>query len=200
MMKKIFERAKSIIMKPKETWAEIKAEPADIKHLFINYAAPLALIPSVCSLIGMTLIGVRMPAGGVFRAPIIESLVGGVLGYALHLAGLFIVAWIIKLLASAFNSKADLSLSVKLVIFSMTPAWLVGVFSLIPGLGILSLLGLYGIYLLVLGLPVLLETPPNKVALFTITILVVGLLVSFVLSMIVMSTIYGPMYLRMMAA
>jgi hypothetical protein len=198
-MKIIFERARDIIMKPKETWLAIKGESAvEIKQLMINYAAPLALIPAVASLIGMSLIGMRIPAGGMMRAPFLPLLIGGVLRYVLGLASLLIGAWIVKLLAPAFNSKADLNLAFKLVVYSMTPVWLVGIFSLIPGFGILMLLGLYGIYLLVLGMPALLETPPDKVALFTITILVVGLVVNVIISMAVMG-IYGPIYMRMMA-
>jgi hypothetical protein len=195
----IFERARDIILKPKETWPVIKGESIEIKQLFLNYAAPLALIPALCSLIGMTLIGIRMPSGNVVRSPFFASLSGGVVGYVLNLASIFLVAWIVKLLAPYFNSKADLNSSVKVVIYSMTPVWLVGIFALLPGLGILSILGLYGIYLLVLGLQEILDTPSNRVALYTIAVLAVGFLISLILSGIVVGLFYGPMYMHMMA-
>jgi hypothetical protein len=196
---KILERARDIILNPRVTWQAVKEETVELKQLFVNYAAPLALIPVVSSLIGMTIIGIRMPAGSVIRAPFIGALFGGLVGYILHLAGLLVGGWLVKTLAPFFSSKPDFNSAMKVVVYSMTPVWLAGVFSLIPGLGILSLLGLYGIYLLVLGLPVVMETPSEKVALYTISILAVGLVISLVLSGIIVGTIYGPMYMRMMA-
>ncbi|MEA3493812.1 MAG: Yip1 family protein [Candidatus Margulisiibacteriota bacterium] len=196
---KIIERIKEIIMKPKAAWKVIKDEPSDIKALYLNYAAPLALIPAVCSLIGMTIVGIRMPAGEVMRSPFVPTLIGSAIGYGLSLLGLIIGAWIVKLLAPTFNSKADLADAFKVVVYSMTPVWLVGIFSLVPGLGILGILGLYAIYLLALGFPVVLNTPENKVVWFTISIILVSMVVNFILSAIVFGALYGPMYMQMMA-
>ena len=196
---KIVERIKEIILKPKKEWQVIKAEPSDIKALYLNYAAPLALIPAVCSLIGMTIIGIRMPAGEVMRSPFLPTIIGAVIGYGLSLLGLIIGAWIVKLLAPTFNSKAGLADAFKVVVYSMTPVWLVGVFSLIPGLGILGILGLYAIYLLALGFSAVLNTPENKVVWFTISIILVSMVVNFILSAIVFGALYGPMYMQMMA-
>ncbi len=198
-MKNIFERAKNIIVNPKGTWPKIKHEPADIKELYINYAAPLALIPAVASLIGMTLIGLRLPHGLV-RAPFLEALLGGLVSYLMNLLVIFLIAWAAKLIAPAFGSKAHLASAVKLVVYSMTPAWLAGVFSVIPGLGILNILGLYGVYLLVIGLPVMMGTPKKKVALYVTALLLLGFVISFILSVLMISMIYGPMYMRMIAA
>ncbi|OGB87505.1 hypothetical protein A3H38_03085 [candidate division WOR-1 bacterium RIFCSPLOWO2_02_FULL_46_20] len=195
----IVDRAREIILDPRLTWQTIKEEVYNIKQLFVNYAAPLALIPAVCGLIGMTLVGIRLPSGSVARAPFAEAFIGGALGYVLHLGGIFVAAWAIARLASLFEAKSDLDLSVKLVVYAMTPAWLVGVFSMVPGLSIISIIAFYSIYLLVLGLPVLLEVPANKVFLFTMSILLTGFIISFIISMILVGTVYGPMYMRMMA-
>lgn len=195
----IFSRARDIILNPKVTWQVIKDEKIENKDLFINYAAPLALIPAVCSLIGLTLIGVRVPGGNLVRAPFIESLMAGAVGYVLHLAALLLAAWIVKSLASLFKAKADFNLALKVIVYSMTPVWLVGVFSIAPGLGFLSILGLYGIYLLALGLGTILETPANKVVLYTISILLLSFVLSLVLSVVTVGLFYGPMFMKMMA-
>ena len=42
----IVERAKAIILKPKETWEIIKAEQTTVRELFTSYAAVLAVIPA----------------------------------------------------------------------------------------------------------------------------------------------------------
>ena len=197
---KILERARQIILNPRAAWQVINGEAIDARQLFINYAAPLALVPAVCSMIGMTLFGLRMPAGNVIRAPFIEALLAGVAGYVLHLGGILVGAWLVKALAPLFNSKSDFGSVLKVVVYSMTPVWLVGIFSIVPGLGILAILGLYGIYLLALGLPAILGTPGNKVLWYVLAILVVGLVISFILSMIVVGAFYGPMFMRMMSA
>ncbi len=196
---KILQRARDIILNPRVTWQVIKDETADIKQLIINYAAPLALIPAICSLIGMTMVGLRLPDGNVVRAPFAGVLLAGAVGYVLNLAGVFIGAWVVKLLAPVFKSKSDLPAALQVVVYSMTPVWLVGIFSILPGLGILSILGLYGIYLLALGLPVVLGTPSDKVVWYTIAIILAAIVISFVLSVVVVGAFYGPMYMRMMA-
>lgn len=195
----IFQRARDMILNPRVTWQAAKGESVGIKSLLINYAAPLALIPAVSSLIGMTIIGIRLPDGNLVRCPLGQCLIGAIVGYFLHLGGLLVGAWIIKLLAPLFKARSDMTLAAKVVIYSMTPVWLSGIFSLVPGLGILSLLGLYGIYLLVLGLGEVLETPRARVPLYTLAILVAGMVISMVLSIVVVGLFYGPMFMQTMA-
>jgi len=198
-MKEILNRAKQIIINPRGTWQIIKGETGSIQELFINYAAPLALIPTIASLIGLSVVGIRMPAGHIARAPFMESLAGGILSYVFHLLGLLAGAWAVIFLAPHFNSKSDIGSAVKLVLYSMTPVWLVGIFSILPGLAVFQIFGLYGIYLIYLGLPVLMETPPEKVLWYTILIVLAAILISLILTILVGGAVYGPMFMRMMA-
>jgi len=198
-MKAILERARDIILKPKGTWRIIKDETSSVQEIFINYAAPLALIPAVATIIGLSIVGIRVPAGHIARAPFMESLAGGVLGYVFHLLGLLAGAWAVNFLAPYFNSKSDLNSAAKLVVYSMTPIWLIGIFSILPGLGILQIFGLYGIYLIYLGLPLLIETPPEKVLWYTTVIVLAAMLISLILTILVGGAVYGPMFMRMMA-
>ncbi len=197
-LQKMFERVRDLILHPRETWPAIKGEAVSAKDLVLNYAAPLALIPALANLIGITIIGIHVP-GGVVRGPFFEALVGAVFGYIINLVGLFVGAWLVKWLSSHFASKVDYDLSMKLIVYSLTPVWLVGIFSMFPGLSILSVLGLYGIYLLAIGLPAILETPHEKVFIFTLTIVVAGIAVSVLTSIIVVGLFFGPMYMRMLS-
>ncbi len=198
-MSTIIERAKAIILNPRLTWQTIKGESADLKHLMLNYAAPLALIPPVSSFIGLALFGVRIPTGHMLRPSLGELLAITVLGYLVSLLSVFLVGLVINLLAPYFGSKADFNQAMKVSIYSATPIWLVGIFSLLPGLGILAVLGLYSIYLLVLGLPELLETPPDKILWYTLSIILVTIVINFILSAILVGPVFGPMYMRMMS-
>jgi len=196
----IFDRVREIIINPRVAWTEIKQENITVNQLFANYAAPLALIPAVCGLITMTILGIRLPAGGVMRMPFMSALIAVTVGYVVQLGGAYLGAMVINWLAPKFESKCDLVTALKLVIYAMTPVWLAGIFSLAPALNVLSLVGLYGIYLLALGLPVLLETPSNKVTLYVLSILGIGLVVNLVLSLLLVATVYGPLYMKMMAS
>jgi len=195
----IFERAKEIVLKPAMTWETIKREKEELKQLYLNYAMPLALIPVVCSLIGITLFGIHLPGGQVVRAPFFLALTGGILEYIFQLLAILLVAQLVVYFAPYFNIKADLLAAAKLLIYSMTPLWLVGVFQLFPGFAFLSVFGLYAGYLLVVGLPVILEVPSGKLLWSSLAIIIAWILIGFVFNLIVFSFIYGPMYMRMMA-
>jgi hypothetical protein len=62
----------------------------------------------------------------------------------------------------------------KLVVYSWTPSWVVGALLIIPALSwLVAIASLYSLYLFYLGLPLLMETPREKV---TAYFLVVGAL------------------------
>ncbi len=145
----LFERVKGILLNPRAEWAIIEREQGDVAYLFMNYVAILAAIPAVCGFIGSSLIGISLPGLGTIRVPIVTGLVGAVVGYLLTFAMVYIVALLADLLAPTFQGQKNPENALKLVVYSYTPAWLAGVFLLIPSLGFLAILGLYGLYLLV---------------------------------------------------
>jgi len=199
-MDNILERAKAIVLKPVETWQVIKGEKVGINQLFFNYAAKLALIPAICGLIGLTIVGIRLPAGNLMRIPFLSVFMAQAAGYVVGLASLWIGAWIMKALAPKFGAKADLDLALVVMIYAMTPAWLIGVVTLIPGLAFLGLFALYAIYLLAKGLAIVLETPSDKVVLYTVSLLAISVLVNFVLNALLTSRFYAPMYMQMLSS
>jgi uncharacterized membrane protein len=73
----------------------------------------------------------------------------------------------------------------KLAVYSMTPAWLAGIFSLIPGLRGLGILGLYGLYLLWVGLPPLMKAPNEKSVGYAAAVVVCAIVISLVIGAIV---------------
>ena len=73
----------------------------------------------------------------------------------------------------------------KLAVYSMTPVWLVGVFLLVPALGILGILGLYSLYLFWLGAPGLMKVPADKSVVYTAAVVVCGIIISFIAGAIV---------------
>jgi len=171
----LVERVKGIILTPKTEWPVIAGEPGDVGYLFSNYVAILAAIPAVCGFIGAVVIGV----------PIGAALIGAVIKYLLAFVSVYIVAWIVNLLAPTFGSQKSFASALKVTVYSYTPSWLVGVFLLIPGLHFLTILGLYGLYLLWLGLPPVMKTPAEKSLVYTIVIVICAIVVAILLGAII---------------
>lgn len=169
----IIQRVKDIILKPSNTWAEVKAEQTTIKELYTSYAVILAAIPPLASFIGLSVFGFSTFAGS-YRVPLGWGISHAIVSYILSLVGLYVVALIIDALAPSFASQKNQINAMKVAVFSWTPSWIAGILMLIPVLSpIAILLSLYSLYLFYLGLPILMETPKDKaLGYFIVTILV----------------------------
>jgi hypothetical protein len=179
----MIERARAVIVKPGPTWTVIEQEATDWQRLYVPYMVTLALIPAISSFIGWSVVG--MGSFGVsMRLPVLSGLGLMVSQYAMTLVMVFVWGWIISQLASVFGGQANLMNVVKLSVYASTPAMLVGVFRAMPGLSILSLLGgLYSLYLVFVGLPILMKSPPDKSVAYAVVAAVAGIIGSMVISM-----------------
>jgi hypothetical protein len=175
----LVERVKNILVTPKTEWPVIDRETGDTSFLFQNYVAILAAVPAVCGFIGTVILGAGLRVGLVF------ALLSAIIGYALAFVASYLMALIVNALAPSFGGRSDFASALKLVVYSSTAAWLGGVFSLIPALAILGLAAsIYGLYLLYLGVPVLMKSPPERALVYTIVIIVCAILVWLVIAAI----------------
>jgi uncharacterized protein YqgC (DUF456 family) len=99
-----------------------------------------------------------------------------VVGYALSLAMVYIIALIVDALAPTFGGQKNKMNALKLVAYGATAGMVGGVFNLIPTLAVLGLLtALYSIYLIYIGLPTLMKCPEDKALPYTAVILACGI-------------------------
>ena len=186
----IVQRVKDILLKPKETWQEIKEEPATVSELYTSYAVWLAAIPAIASFIGLSLIGFSALTFH-YRIPLIRGLSHAVVSYVLTLVGIYIVALIIDALAPSFGSQKNQVKAMKVAVYSWTASWISGILMIIPALSpIMMLCSLYSLYLFYLGLPVLMETPKEKALGYFIITIIVSLVV-FILIGTISSQLFG---------
>jgi Yip1 domain. len=149
----LIERVQAILLRPKQTWPVIAAEPADVAMIYKQYLVFLAAIPAVAGFIGWTLIGGGM-MGVSFRLPIATGLVQMVVGYLLSLGLVYVLALIVDALAPTFGGSKDFIAALKVVAYGSTAGFVGGVFGLLPALGWLALLAaFYSIYLSTPGCP-----------------------------------------------
>jgi hypothetical protein len=172
----LVERVKAILLTPKSEWLVIERESGDPVYLFVNYVAILAAIPAVCGFIGFSLFGPVGIGAGLVSA-IIQYLLAFVMAYALGL--------IIDALAPTFAAQKNPQNSLKLAVYSMTPGWLAGIFLLIPALSFLGILGLYGFYLLWVGLPPLMKSSEEKAIGYTAAIAICAIIIFIVIGWVV---------------
>jgi hypothetical protein len=167
-------RAKAMLFDPFAEWGLIERESGDPAFLLSRYVTVLALVPAVFGFIGSSIIGAVAPGAGLVRATLFDGFFGAVFGYVMTFAIVLVLALIIDLLAPAFGGQKDFDNALKLAVYSYTPVWLAGIFLLLPGLRFLILLGLYGAYVLLLGLPRLMKSPPQRSYVYAVIIVVVA--------------------------
>lgn len=180
----IVDRAKNILLSPKTEWPAIAAEPATVGSVF-TYAAILALLPLIGSILFTGLLGLGGFGMGMLGMIVTLALVG----YALSLGLLYVVALIVDAIAPSFDGQKHFIQSLKLIVYSATPSWVAGAISGIPVLGFLAMIAgiAFAVYLIYLGSGPLKAIPDAKQSGFT----VVTVLIYIVLNVVLVAIITG---------
>lgn len=179
----LIERVKGILLRPDSEWRAIAQEPNAQLPLLLNYVAILALIPALAGFIGMSLIG-NTTSAGTFHTPPIPGLVNAVISYIFSFVIVYVVALLIDLTAPFFRAQRSFPQALKLSVYSFTPIWLAGIFLLIPVLGFLTALGLFALFPLWIGLPVLMQAPRPKALAYALVVFIGAIAVTAALAVI----------------
>jgi hypothetical protein len=175
----IIQRAGGILLGPTMEWKAIESENSNL--LVNSYVAVLAAIPALSGLIGFSAIGVGVPGLGTVRLPVLSGLLAAVSSYLLAFVVVYLLALIINMTAVRFGAKRSFPAALELAVYSYTPVWLSGVFLLVPGLRFLCVLGVYGFYVLRLGLPVMMRAPNDRAWRYAVTIFIIAFVIRIVI-------------------
>ncbi len=184
----IVQRVINIITKPKDEWQVIATEHPNAMKLIGGYALILALIPALSAFIKYGIIG--MSFMGYTSRSIGSGIQTGLIQLLSAVIGVYLLAWVIDLLAPSFESQKNFGRSLQLAVYASTPQWLAGILLLFSTTlsMLIMVIGLYAIYLLAVGMPVLKETPKDKVvgyvALTIVAMIVIGLILALILGAI----------------
>lgn len=162
----LVDRAKAIILTPKDEWPRIAAEPTTQADILKSWVLPLAAIGPVARLIGEQVFGYGA-FGFSYKPSLASSLASAIIGYGLTIAGVFVLALIVDFLAPKFNGTPGRLNAFKLAAYGATAAWIAGIFGLIPMLGVFALLGIYSLYLFYTGVTPVMAVPADKAGGFT---------------------------------
>ena len=171
----LFARAINILTKPRSEWDVIAAESATTPGLILGYAAVLAAVPAIARVVSGLMphcfFGVCYTPNPIF------VVIGAVVYYALAVAGVFVIGLIIEALAPNFGGEKNQVQAMKVAVYSWTAAWLSGIFVIIPWVGwLLTLVGLYSLFLLYLGLKQVMRSPDDKAVIYTVVVVVLAIL------------------------
>jgi hypothetical protein len=116
----------------------------------------------------------------------------GLIQFILAFVGVYISAYVIAFLAPRFGSQQDMGRAVQLVAYSYTPAWVAGILSIVPALGILAFVGgIYGLYLMYLGLPPMMKTPQDKAIGYLVVSIIAVIVTYWIITLILTSIVFS---------
>jgi hypothetical protein len=188
----LIDRAKNIIMRPRQEWPVIDTEPATVGGLYTGYIIPLSLLATIAAFLGMVIFGISVPFLGTIRMPMGAALGGAAVRFVAGLISTYILALVIDALAPSFGGTKNVIQALKVAAYSYTAAWVFGILAIVPALGIIGgLLGLYSLFLLYTGLPVLMKSPPEKAFGYTAVVIIVAIVLFICIGLLVSALGFG---------
>ncbi|MCC7326257.1 MAG: YIP1 family protein [Burkholderiales bacterium] len=182
----IIDRIKNILLSPRTEWPVIATEAPSVQSLYVDYI----LILSAIGPIALAL------SSGMFGAGLGLALAS----YAIGLVIVYVVAWIVDVLAPTFGGEKHFVRSLQLVAYSYTAAWVAGILNLIPFFGSLLALAasIYSLYTFYLGVPLLKKCPPQKALAYTIVVAICGIVVVIAVFSVLSAMLMGGGMVGMM--
>ncbi|HKT09786.1 MAG TPA: Yip1 family protein [Gemmatimonadaceae bacterium] len=188
----LIDRAKNIIMKPRQEWQVIDAETATVGGLYTGYVIPLSLLAVIAGALGLLLFGYSVPLFGKVSIPTSTVLGSAAVQFVGGLIGIYIIALVIDALAPSFGGTKSPIQAMKVAAYSYTGWWVFGILNIIPSLRLPAfLLGLYSLYLLFTGLPALMKAPPEKSLGYTAVTVIVAILVYICIGLLIGALGFG---------
>jgi Yip1 domain len=181
--KSLISRVKNLLLQPRAEWDVIDGEPSTVGGLYKNYVMILAAIPPIANLIHGLAFGYSM-FGITYRPSVISAVGTAVVSYILTLVGVFVLSLVIDALAPTFGATKNREQAFKVAAYTGTASWVAGIFSIVPGLGMLGILGLYSLYLLYLGLPKLMKASDDKALPYTVVSVIAAAVLFFIIAAI----------------
>jgi hypothetical protein len=193
----LISRIINILLQPRSEWPAIADERTDPVKLYLGYVAILAALPALAGFVATAMVGTltsgRLSAGTALSAALTS--------YVLSLAMVFVMGLVADGLALRFGGRRALDQALKLVAYSMTPAWVAGIVTFLPVVAwlITLLAGLYSLYLFHVGAPTLMKVPERDAIGYTVALFAVAVVAAFLIGTLI-AAVFGMGAIGMMGA
>lgn len=157
------QRVKGMLLAPRDEWRTIAGESTGAMDVWSGYVIPLALVGPVALAVSQVAFGTAFPLVGVVKAALVTGVAVALLTFAFALLQVAVLAWGVNAMALKFHAVPDRLAALKVIAYSMTPVWLVGILYLLPALGFLWVFAaIYAFFLAFLGLQALMRCTPQQ--------------------------------------
>jgi hypothetical protein len=173
---KVVDQVKNLLINPKGTMLKLRDKQVTMMDIII-YLAMIA-VPTFLGI----LLGYGFFSGGVYGNLLGNAFAMAIITYILTIIGVIIFGFILNALARNFRSKQNKMQALKLVSYAATPWLVLGILNIYPPAGLIALLGgIYGLYILYVGLPIFMRTPKDQ----EIPYFIIGLIVFIVVMVLI---------------
>jgi hypothetical protein len=183
----ILRRIRNICVDPVREWSLIEREHTPREQLFTRYLVPLAAMGAVAAYIGVTIVARVLPFVAGARRTAAAGLIGACLEFLLTLSSAAVLAWTVNGVAPGFGGRRDRERAFAVAVYALTPGLVAGLLAVLPVLNeVVSVVaGLYGVYLLYLALPLVMQVPPRRAVACTAVVVLCVILVTVAVGLIV---------------
>jgi hypothetical protein len=190
-------RVINILLQPRSEWPAIADERTDPVKLYLGYVAILAALPALAGFVATAMVG-TLASGRLSTG---TALTAALTSYVLSLAMVFVMGFVANALSLRFGGRPALDQALKLVAYSLTAAWVAGIFTFLPVVAwlITLLAGLYSLYLFHVGAPTLMKVPERDAIGYTVTVYAVAIVIAFLIGTLI-AAVFGMGAIGMMGA
>jgi hypothetical protein len=181
-------RVINILLQPRSEWPAIADERTDPVKLYLGYVAILAALPALAGFVATAMVG-TLASGRLSTG---TALTAALTSYVLSLAMVFVMGFVANALSLRFGGRPALDQALKLVAYSLTAAWVAGIFTFLPVVAwlITLLAGLYSLYLFHVGAPTLMKVPERDAIGYTVTVYAVAIVIAFLIGTLI-AAVFG---------
>jgi hypothetical protein len=175
-----------LLTDPADAWLEIARSETSPLARGLTHALLFALIPALSWFFGSTQVGWSIGFDERQRLTVESALFICAFFYFALVAGVLFLGYMIHWMSQTYAAASSVGKGVMIVSYTATPFFIGGLLGLYPSLALDLAIGVaiacYCVYLLYLGIPVVMDVPPERGYLFASAVVAVGL-VTFVAMM-----------------
>lgn len=193
-----------ILTNPEKEWKAIRADRHSFFQVFVTHVPFLALIPTVAGYFGVTRVGFEV-GGHLAKLTPESAAVLSIVTYFALLVGVYCLGEFINWMARSYGVEGDEPTrhyeGTALAVFITTPIFLASIVVLFPHpwltMAAVGIAGMYSIYLVFAGIPILMKMNKERAFLYACAVLTVALVMMvtvLITSVILWSVGIGPVY------
>lgn len=188
----LYHRTKYFIINPGKAWEVVHREERPMKFIRGSFFMPLSILVAISAFLGsMFFINTTLKP--------MYSVLAAVTTFLFLYLGVYASAFVVREITRALDLGHDFLVAFKLVAYSMAPIFIsLTVSRLFESLLFINALGLYGLYILWIGMETMVNPPDHKKLPMMIAV-VVSMLVIFLLLQVILSKLAEAVYFGIFA-